>query len=308
MSEASAVLAAKSKSFALAARLLPASCREEAAVLYAFCRRADDCIDLGEPETAPARLAELRRELRSIYRGEPQTEPLLEAFRKLTVRFQIPEHQPSALLDGMQMDLGRVRLADLDELLLYSYRVAGVVGLMMCPLLGLTDRRAERHAAQLGIAMQLTNICRDVVEDHARDRIYLPQQLLHAAGAPIDVGNGPSFELEAQPAIRRVVEQLLDLAHRYYLCSEHGLGALPFRSAVAIRTARHVYAAIGDELRRRDFDVFAGRAVVPTRRKWRLMANALLTELALRVRPPQRNAALGREPPGTSHAAFLLDP
>jgi phytoene synthase len=308
MSEASAILAAKSKSFALAARLLPASCREGAAVLYAFCRRADDSIDLGAPEGAELRLAELRRELAAIYRGERQSEPLLEAFRELTVRFQIPAHLPSALLDGMQMDLGRVRFVDLDELLLYSYRVAGVVGLMMCPLLGLTDRRAERHAAQLGIAMQLTNICRDVVEDRGRDRIYLPRQMLLSAGASAGVGNGGDFDAADRPAIRRVVERLLELAQRYYRASELGLAALPFRSAFAIRTAHNVYAAIGDELARRDFDVFGGRAFVPARKKWGLMASAFVGELVLRARPFRRNAALADALPGNPHAAPLLDP
>jgi phytoene synthase len=156
---AHAILANKSKSFALAGRLLPARCRDDAAVLYAWCRRADDAIDETAPGEAGDRLLTLRAELELVYSGLPQKDPILEGFQSLVRRHAISIEYPQALLDGFAMDLGTVRFASEDELLLYAYRVAGVVGVMMCPVLDVHDKAAVRHATDLGIAMQLTNIC-----------------------------------------------------------------------------------------------------------------------------------------------------
>jgi phytoene synthase len=162
MSEhARAVIARQSKSFALASRLLSRECADEVAVLYAYCRRADDEVDLAPAAERPLRVQRLYRELASIYAGEAQALPLLADFQALLWRHAIPEAYPRALLDGMRSDLGPVRLGTVEDLLLYSYRVAGVVGLMLCHVFGLSDPRALKNAADLGIAMQLTNICRD---------------------------------------------------------------------------------------------------------------------------------------------------
>ena len=210
MSEAArAVIANKSKSFALASRLLPRETGDEVAVLYAYCRRADDEVDLAPPREQAERVDRLYAELASIYAGEPQSEPLLAEFQALVERRQIPEEYPRALLDGMRSDLGPVRLATLDELLVYSYRVAGVVGLMLCHVFGLSDRNALKNATDLGIAMQLTNICRDVREDLARGRVYVPADVLRASGA-VGVGDFDSA------LVARAVERLLAIADGYY--------------------------------------------------------------------------------------------
>jgi phytoene synthase len=291
MSSPREVLAAHSKSFALAGKLLPTACRDEAAVLYAWCRRGDDAIDHGDPARAAERLGVLRAELASVYAGEPQADPLLNAFQRLVLMRQIPEAYPRALLDGFAMDLGDVRVATLAELLLYAYRVAGVVGLMMCHVLGVSEARAKRHAAHLGMAMQLTNICRDVQEDWQRRRLYLPQEMLLEAGAPaLSAKLGRPLPREAGAALANTVRRLLDLAESYYRSGDAGLRWLSPRAALSVRAARLVYSAIGREIVRRDCDVFRGRASVSAAQKAWLVVRAALSEGTARLVASGRRA------------------
>jgi 15-cis-phytoene synthase len=281
---AHAVLAKNSKSFALAGRLLPAQSRDDAAVLYAWCRRADDAIDNGSKTGAHERLVILRRELDSVYEGVTQTDVHLDLFQELVQRRGIQKAHPLALLDGFAMDLGIVRFQTITELLLYSYRVAGVVGLMMCPILGMSDPRAYRHAVHLGIAMQLTNICRDVKEDWERSRLYLPEEILVQVGAPeLGIRLGQSIPEEVRPQLALAVRRVLDLAERYYVSGDEGLPYLPTRAAIAIRTARQVYSAIGCEIACRGWDVLQGRAVVSGQEKLRLVLCAVFGELLARM-------------------------
>jgi phytoene synthase len=292
------VLSRNSKSFSLAGKLLPRDGRADAAVLYAWCRRADDAVDTGPNETRAARLAELRRELRSVYEGATQSDPLSAAFQDLVGRRAIPESYPRALLDGMETDLGEVRLRTVSDLTLYAYRVAGVVGLMMCHVLGLRDQRALTNAAHLGIAMQITNICRDVQEDWDRRRLYLPAELLNEVGLGA-LGDELERELSSvhRERLARTIERLLALADSYYRSADRGLFALPGRAAWAIRSARLIYAAIGTELRRRGNDVFAGRAIVPLWKKLCLTALAAARELAARSRSWFRRTGHDRSQP-----------
>lgn len=283
VSGARAVLAQHSKSFALASRLLPRRCRGDVAVLYAYCRRADDAVDEAPPAERRERVEALFAELASVYAGTPQTSELLVEFQDVVRRHGIPEAYPRALLEGMRSDLGPVRIAREGELLLYAHRVAGVVGLMLCHVFALSDRRALVNADHLGIAMQLTNICRDVLEDFRRDRVYLPAELLCTAGVPLLAP--PCGEVtHARAALAVAVRSLLALADRYYASGDAGLAALPFRVALAVRAARLIYAAIGGELARRDYDVTAGRAIVPLWRKLTLVWLALVLEITARLR------------------------
>lgn len=271
---ASAVIARHSKSFALASRLLGGAARDEVAVLYAWCRRADDAVDLAPARERSARVERSYAELSAVYTGGPLGDPVLTAFRAVVERHAIPLAHPLALLEGMRTDTGSVRMATTSELLTYCYRVAGVVGLMLCEIFGLSDRRARENAVHLGIAMQLTNICRDVQEDLERGRIYLPADVLaQCGGGDLD-----------RALVRRAVERLLELAERYYRSADAGFFALPLRAALAARAARRVYAAIGDELRARGFDALAGRVTVPGWKKLLLVARASVEELADRVR------------------------
>lgn len=270
---ARATIAAHSKSFALASRLLDARTRDQTAVVYTYCRRADDAIDDAPSEPALA-LAGLRAELDAIYGGAPD-DRVLAAFAAIARERSIPRAYPEALLAGMAMDVDGTHYATLDQLRVYAYRVAGVVGLLMCHVFGLRDDAALVPAAQLGIAMQLTNISRDVAEDWDRGRLYLPDELLarHGAGG-LAADLGRPLPRTALPALAASVRELLALADASYRAADRGIPALPWRAALAVRAARSVYAAIGDELRRRDCDVSAGRARVATAGKLVRVAGA----------------------------------
>lgn len=276
------VLAANSRSFDLASRLLPARCRDDAAAVYAWCRRVDDAIDGSAPADQPVALERLRAELAAIYAGTPQVEPVLQAFQQVVIARRIPDSYPGELLAGMEMDVTGCRYATMEDLLRYCYRVAGVVGLMMSHVMGLTDPAALKRAAHLGMAMQLTNICRDVAEDWALARLYVPHALLaslDAAWLSTEFGSGEPLTQRARAPLARATRQLLEEADRFYRSGERGVRALPWRCGLAIRTARHVYAAIGTELARRGHDVLRGRAVVPTAKKVLHVGRALIQGL-----------------------------
>lgn len=266
-------IARHSKSFAMAARLLPRRNADEAAVLYAWCRRADDAVDLASREEAIRSLRRLRRELDDVYAGRPLGEPVLRAFQRVVLERRVDRTYPEELLRGLQMDCDRSSYETFEDLLTYCYRVAGVVGLMMCPTLELRDSRALRCAAHLGMAMQLTNICRDVLEDWEMGRLYVPDAFLREAGVEgLASRLGGPFPLDAKRAMARAVQRLLREADAYYRSGERGLAALPWRCAFSIRTASRVYSAIGRRVERNGCDVTRGRAMVPTRAKLFLAA------------------------------------
>jgi phytoene synthase len=271
-------LSTHSKSFALAGKLLPVACRDDAAVVYTWCRRCDDAIDLSEVSSRPAALARMSRDLDCVYAGQPQSELSLAAFQDVVQRRAIPERYPRELLEGMRMDVESARYRTVDELLIYCFRVAGTVGLMMCHVMGVSDPKALRRAADLGIAMQLTNICRDVAEDWANGRLYLPRELL-------GVASGDTLDPDVAA---RAVKVLLARADDFYRSGDAGLSALGFRCAVAVRTARLIYSDIGRVIARRGHDITAGRAFISLARKIRLALRGLAAEIASRVRGPAR--------------------
>jgi len=265
----SETIRAHSKSFAMASRLLPQPARNEAVVLYAWCRRADDAIDEAPPGTASAALDELEQELEGVYAGQAQADPVLSAFQALVVGCRIPAHYPKELLAGMRMDVEEYRYRTRRDLLLYCYRVASVVGLMMCHVMGVRRPEALLNAAHLGAAMQLTNICRDVVEDWERGRFYLPESEVQAQEptfTPPRQVQEP-FPDTAISGIGQVVGSILAWADVFYDSGDRGVINLKWRSALAIISARKIYADIGRVIRRRNCDVSAGRAFTTKGRK-----------------------------------------
>lgn len=286
---------AHSKSFALASRLLAADVRDVAVVVYAFCRRTDDLVDMTQGPEQIAALDRLERELAQIVAGAPPDDPVLRAFAEVMAAYGIPADYPRDLLAGMRMDVDGVRYRSLDDLLLYCFRVAGSVGLMMCHAMGVRQPEALRRAAHLGIAMQLTNICRDVAEDWAMGRLYLPDSLLDGQadalhgrlGRPLDASDAAIL----QPAMRRLLAE----AERYYTSADLGLADLSPRSALAVRSARLIYAAIGTRVANQGYDPRAGRAVVSKAAKLALVGQALgaaLIELPGRLLAPFRPSRL----------------
>jgi phytoene synthase len=269
-----------SKSFHAASRLLPARVRDPALALYAFCRLADDAVDLNVEK--PAAVLSLHDRLDRAYAGRPVDSPADRAFAAMVAAHAMPRALPEALLEGFAWDAVGRRYASLSELRAYSARVAAAVGAMMTVLMGVRDADALARACDLGVAMQLTNIARDVGEDAAEGRLYLPLDWLGEAG--ID----PAAFLAApahSPALAGVVRRLLDEARRLYLRAEPGIAALPPGARPAIFAARLIYDEIGAVVRGAGCDSVTRRAVSSNRRKLALAAQALLRAGATSLAP-----------------------
>jgi phytoene synthase len=262
-----AILARCGRSFRLAGRLLPAETLQEAARLYAFCRAVDDLADdATDPAAARAELLALRQAICAGDRTHVPAQPflMLQASHGLSAR------SAATLIDTVTQDLEPVRLADEVALMNYAYGAAGTVGEMMCALLGVSTAQALPYAIDLGMAMQLTNIARDVIEDAGRGRIYLP-----ATWLPEDVtpGSLPDREDEVFPAVRRLLEN----ADRRYRNGARGLAYLPARVRPAIQAAARLYEEIGARiLLQGPAYLSAGRCVVPTGRKLVLLVSCLI--------------------------------
>jgi phytoene synthase len=261
-----------SKSFAGAARLLDPATRESVYMLYAWCRHCDDRIDvqeLGRGAPAPAGstgrdvLDELERRTRRAVAGQADANAVFAGLQRVVAEHGIPHRHPLELLHGFGMDVeGRV-YRTLDDLLDYCYHVAGVVGVMMAHVMGVRDSGAIDRAADMGIALQLTNIARDVRDDASAGRVYLPADWLDRAGVEPGAVAAPHHAA----AVAGVVRRLLAEADRYYRSGSGGLPALSFRSAWAIAVAQGVYRDIGRLVLRRGERAWERRAVVGKPRK-----------------------------------------
>ena len=261
-----------SRTFHAASYLLPRRVREPATALYAFCRLADDAVD--QTGATADVLTDLDHRLRRAYAADPVPVAADRAFSRVVREHRIPVALPAALLEGFRWDAEGRRYETLEELQAYAARVAGTVGTMMAMLMGVRDRRQLARAADLGVAMQLSNIARDVGEDARAGRLYLPLSWLREAGVDPDAWLAAPLHSEA---LGRVVERLLREADRLYGRAEAGIARLPRTCRPGIHAARFLYAGIGDQVRRRRLDSVSGRAVVPAARKARLLARGLLS-------------------------------
>ncbi len=261
-----------SKSFFAASRLLPARVRAPTTALYAFCRQADDAVDDVRPGDARAAVDALRSRLDAVYAGRPRSSPVDRLFARVVERFEIPRATPDALVEGMAWDAEGRAYETLGDVIAYSARVASAVGVMMTLLMGGRSRAVLARACDLGVAMQLTNIARDVGEDARRGRVYLPARWLDAAGVDREtLRERPTFS----PALGTVVGRLLDEADVLYRRSEPGVPALPGDCRVSIRAARLIYADIGRVVRSRGNDSVSSRASTSGLRKAWLLCRAL---------------------------------
>lgn len=265
-----AMLRGGSRTFFAASKVLPRSVREPATALYAFCRLADDAVDLDGGRAAA--LARLRARVDRAYEARPYPTPADRAFADVVRRFAIPRPLPLALLEGLSWDVQGRRYADFDALVAYAVRVAGTVGMMMSILMGGRTSQVLARACDLGVAMQLTNIARDVGEDARCGRLYLPLQWLQEAGIdPDDWLANPIFCDGIAAAVRR----LLGKAESLYLRSRSGINRLPVLCRPGIHAARLLYCAIGHDVARAGYDSISRRAVVPWPRKGLLLARAI---------------------------------
>jgi phytoene synthase len=292
-----ALLKTGSRTFFAASHLLPARVREPATALYAFCRLADDAVDLdhdGEAGKLGA-LSRLRARLDRAYRGDPLPLAADRAFAETVRRFQIPRELPEALLEGLAWDAAGRRYETLSDLHAYAARVAGTVGVMMAVVMGVRDHAALARACDLGAAMQLTNIARDIGEDAREGRLYLPLAWLRQAGIDPDAWlAAPRFT----PEIGALVARLLEEAERLYTNGERGIADLPVTCRPGIRAARLLYAEIGREVARRGFDSVGARAFVTASRKLRLLASAAL---------PRSTRTSYFQIPALAEARFLIE-
>jgi phytoene synthase len=279
-----------SKSFAAAAKLFDASTRRSVLMLYAWCRHCDDAVDgqeLGHniPNAAPhdpeQALARLIDETRRAYAGEPMTDPDFAAFQEVALGHAMPSAFAFDHLAGFAMDVDGARYETIDDLLRYCYHVAGVVGLMMASIMGVKDPETLDRACDLGLAFQLTNVARDIVEDAGIGRCYLPAAWLREAGIPPDEVALPRH----RAALAQVAARLVDHAEPYYDSAAAGIAALPLRSAWAIATARNVYRQIGIVVKRRGVHAWDERAGTTKAAKLWLLAKGGASALASRVWP-----------------------
>jgi 15-cis-phytoene synthase len=261
-----------SRSFLAATRLLPARVHRPATALYAFCRVADDLID-ADPQSSTAALALLHRRLDAIYANRPMPEPADRALCHVVVRHRMPRALLDALLEGFSWDVEGRRYEDIAALEEYAARVAGAVGAMMAVLMGARLPDSIARACDLGIAMQLSNIARDVGEDARAGRMYLPLRWLRDAGIDPDAflaAPAPSLELA------EVIRRLLAHAETLYRRADRGIAALPIPCRPGIGAARRLYAAIGREVALRGHDSITSRAQISAGRKLGLIGLSLL--------------------------------
>ncbi len=264
--EPAEVIARHSRSFSIASRFLPRRVRGDVHSLYAWCRAVDDCVDrAADRRVAAVELARIREDIHRINRGESTLQhPASRWIAPLIRGGRIDPDHALDLVEGMQMDLDGFTVRNEADLRRYCYHAAGCVGLMLSAVMGVTDSAARRHAIALGIAMQMTNIARDVREDAEAGRCYVP-------GLNTETLFGNSEE------VRSAVRRLLANAEREYELAETGLKYLPQDCRRGIRIALAAYREIGREIVRRDVPVCSVRVVVPM---WRLAAVVITATIA----------------------------
>jgi phytoene synthase len=260
-----------SRTFLAASLLLPRTVREAACALYAFCRMADDEVD-GSANEGDA-VSRLRERLEFAYQGRPLPVACDRALAAVLARYAIPRTIPQALIEGFAWDAEGRRYETLADLEDYAARVAGTVGAMMALLMGVRDPESVARACDLGVAMQLSNIARDVGEDARMGRVYLPLSWLREAGIDPDAWLARPAHTEA---LASVVQRLLRVADALYDRVGGGIAQLPLACRPGINAARLLYAEIGHEVHRRGLDSVSRRAVVPASRKAWLLARAMV--------------------------------
>ena len=296
-------IAAGSRSFSLAARLMDARTRESTVLLYGWCRHCDDEIDgqvlrhgggEGLRGGAAGRLARLQALTADACAGRPSADPVFQGLAEVVRRHRLPPELLMEHLAGFGMDVHPTRYERLEDVLTYCWRVAGVVGVMMARIMGVTRRETLDRACDLGLAFQLTNIARDVLEDARIGRVYLPADWLAAEG----IAALPELLDDAnRERVAREAARLVEQAEPYYLSARMGLADLPLRCAWSIATARSVYRRIGREVVRRGPRAWDRRVATGTAEKLWYLARSAGVALAMPHLPREpRDPALFRRP------------
>ena len=269
-----------SHSFYSASRLLPKSVRDPAIVLYSFCRLADDVVDNGKKDKDSIKV--LKKRLIKVYSRKPLNIASDRAFSQLVHEFEMPIELPLALLQGLEWDFEGKRFFTLSDLHSYSARVASSVGVMMCVLMGVRNKDVLARACDLGAAMQLTNIARDIGEDARNGRIYIPLEWMEEEKINIDdfLSNPKS-----SPGISKLARRLLLEAEKLYLRAQTGLSSLPISCRPGIFAARHIYERIGKHIAAYDYNSVTNRAYTTNLEKLSFLALSLANTATTSVMP-----------------------
>ena len=266
------IMARHGKSFYWASQVFSKNMLKRVATLYTFCRYVDDLADECEPVVAQEQLDLV---LKGLEEGKGN-------FSEIFGPSKIPTIYARELLDGALFDVNNGKVHTHQDLLVYCYKVAGVVGLMMTRVIGVTKEEAYAFAVDLGMGMQLTNICRDVLEDAQNKRTYLPLVKLNEAGLGID-------ELSQQgptpPEATKIVTDYLELADQYYQSALEGMRYIPWRARIAILLAARLYQGIGHKIRYYDYNVLQGRTFLTSFEKIIITIRTLFEFLILALKP-----------------------
>jgi 15-cis-phytoene synthase len=251
--------------------VLPAEKRRAIVAVWDFCRAVDDAVDeAASREAAAAETGRWRRELAAAFDGGAPATPQGRALAPLVLRFDLPRPAFEALIEGVEMDLGSRRYETFADLYAYCIRVASAVGLMCVEIFGYRDPGARRYATELGVALQLTNILRDVPVDLAHGRIYIPLEDLCRHGVTEEdlrreaahAGGGIQ-----SPAVKALLRQQGARAREYYARADAALPRADARRLVAAEIMGAIYRAILDRIERRDYDVFTTLVRIPRPRR-----------------------------------------
>lgn len=272
------------KTFYLSTRFLPNEKQRSIFAIYALCRYIDDLVDeafdinqcreINDNEIHQI-LDELRSRLQTAYVSGIAESPILTAFADTLKLYHIPEELPLELIEGVCMDLNKNRFQTFDELYIYSYKVASVVGLMTSEVFGYKDRKALEYAIDLGIAMQLTNILRDINEDLIRGRIYLPLDELKQFG----VCEEDLFNKVCDEKFSALIQFQIDRARDYYQKADLGIAMLNPDSRLPVYLARMNYSRILDVIEKDIFRVFERRAYLSTSEKLAILPKAWISSM-----------------------------
>jgi 15-cis-phytoene synthase len=275
-----------SKSFSLASFFFSKKQKEAAWMLYAWCRYCDDVIDQSTTlEEAQQKVLMLKNETEKCYAGAPSQSHPWAGFAEVIQEYSIPKKYPLDLIRGFQIDAEGNGIKNRAELLDYCYCVAGTVGLMMCHVMGISHPSALQNAVDLGTAMQLTNISRDIKEDHQINRVYLPDEWLNEAG----LNRKDFIWQENRTSLKWVVYHLLQEADQLYVSGQRGLKFLSLRSAWAVGIALYVYRDIGRQVKADIENAIDQRVIVtPARKIYLLLCSSLriIRLLPLRIFKP----------------------
>lgn len=273
--DAERVTASWARSFYFASRFVPVAKRRAIYALYDYCRYADNLVDLrGNRPVAAVRhdLAMLGATVRALHAGAEAEHPRWLALGDTLRRHAVPLAPLIELLDGVATDLGPVEMRTFADLERYSYQVAGVVGLMLGPVLGAERRGFDAHGVRLGIAMQLTNVLRDVGEDLGEGRVYLPADELAAFG----LDRAALERREVTPEFRRFMAFQVRRARQHFAAGDAVVDLFPQDgSRLTVRLMQRTYAGILDAIERQDYDVFRSRAHVSSPRKLAILGRTL---------------------------------